>query len=106
MNKEEHIDMITELLIDFDEMGFAPTTTCPNAEEYAIKWRNDITKLIEEDRTNLAKQILQEVDDKLNELALDYYNAGKPTYYCVCEVIHHKVISKILKKYTGEQTNA
>lgn len=42
MNKQ--IDMITELLIDFDEMGFAPTTLCPNPEAYAIEWRKKLTE--------------------------------------------------------------
>ena len=43
---------ITDLLIDFDEMGFAPTTACPDPETYAIKWREKITseifKLVQE----------------------------------------------------------
>jgi regulator of replication initiation timing len=44
----ELIEYITDLLVDFDEMGFAPTTTCPNPEAYAIEWRNKITKAFEE----------------------------------------------------------
>lgn len=72
---------------------------------YSSKTLNEqLNDWIEELKREQAKQILQEADDKLNELALEYYNAGKQPYYCVCEVIHHKVISKILKKYTGEQT--
>ena len=35
---------ITDLLIEFDEMGFAPTTVCPNAEQYAIDWRERVRK--------------------------------------------------------------
>lgn len=35
---------ITDLLIEFDEMGFAPTTVCPNAEQYAIDWRDRVRK--------------------------------------------------------------
>ena len=30
---------IDELLVDFDEMGFAPTTLCENPDEYACKWK-------------------------------------------------------------------
>ena len=75
-----------------------------NSTVYTSKTLNQqMNDWIKELKREEAKQILQEVDDSLNELALEYYNAGKPTYYCVCEVIHHKVISKILKKYTGEQ---
>ena len=36
--------MIEDLLIEFDEMGFAPTTVCPNAEQYAIDWRERVLK--------------------------------------------------------------
>ena len=38
--------MIEDLLIEFDEMGFAPTTVCPNAEQYAIDWRERVRKEI------------------------------------------------------------
>ena len=34
--------MIDDLLIEFDEMGFAPTTVCPNPDEYAIEWREKV----------------------------------------------------------------
>lgn len=40
-------DSLTDLLIEFDEMGFAPTTLCPNPEEYAIEWRERVWKEIE-----------------------------------------------------------
>lgn len=35
---------IIDLLTEFDEMGFAPTTVCPNAEQYAIAWRERMRK--------------------------------------------------------------
>lgn len=47
MNKETQDDFITDLLIDFDEMGFIPTTLVPNPEEYAIEWRRKITQEID-----------------------------------------------------------
>lgn len=39
-NKTERT--ITDLLIEFDEMGFAPTTLCPNSEKHAIEWREKV----------------------------------------------------------------
>ena len=33
---------IEELLIDFDEMGFAPTTLCENPDEYAQDWKKQL----------------------------------------------------------------
>lgn len=44
----ELYDYIIDLLIDFDEMGFVPSVAVPNTEAYAIKWRDKITKAIEE----------------------------------------------------------
>ena len=33
---------IDELLIDFDEMGFVPTTLCENPDEYARDWEKQL----------------------------------------------------------------
>ena len=33
---------IDELLIDFDEMGFVPTTLCENPDEYARDWKKQL----------------------------------------------------------------
>ena len=33
---------IDELLIDFDEMGFVPTTLCENPDEYAQDWKKQL----------------------------------------------------------------
>ena len=35
---------IMDLLIEFDEMGFAPTTVCHNSEQYAIDWCERVRK--------------------------------------------------------------
>lgn len=32
-------NVMKNLLIDFDEMGFAPTTVCPNPDKYACEWK-------------------------------------------------------------------
>lgn len=43
---------ILELLVEFDEMGYAPTTVCPDPEGEARRWRaamlKEITELLEE----------------------------------------------------------
>lgn len=38
---------LTDLLIEFDEMGFCPTTVCPHPEQYAIEWKEQIVKEIQ-----------------------------------------------------------
>ena len=37
---------LTDLLIEFDEMGFSPTTVCPNPEQAAIEWKEQVVKEI------------------------------------------------------------
>ena len=47
---------IDELLVDFDEMGFAPTTLCENPDEYACKWKSQLLTEIEQLERELAKE--------------------------------------------------
>lgn len=35
---------ISDLLTEFDEMGFAPTTLHPDPDQYAIDWRDQVHK--------------------------------------------------------------
>lgn len=46
---------IYELLIDFDEMGFAPTTLCENPDEYACEWKRQLTDEIDRLKIHLAQ---------------------------------------------------
>ena len=61
-------DRITDLFIEFDEMGFIPTTLCPEPEEYAIEWRGKVWEEIEllkaenaalRERLNITKMALE-----------------------------------------------
>lgn len=40
-------DRLLDLLIEFDEMGFAPTTVCTDPEEFAVRWKEQLAKEIE-----------------------------------------------------------
>ena len=55
MTREE----IDNLFVDFDEMGFCPTTLCKNAEEYAIDWRNNMKEAIAKHETDLLKEFVE-----------------------------------------------
>ena len=51
---------LLNLLIEFDEMGFAPTTVCEDAEEYAKKWKNRVReafKALETENADLRERI-------------------------------------------------
>lgn len=61
---------LKDLLVEFDEMGFAPTTVCPNPDKYATEWRdrlvncvNDATKQAQTDVLNKLKTNLSKSDD-------------------------------------------
>ena len=77
---------IDELLIDFDEMGFVPTTLCENPDEYARDWKRQLLVEIKrlksenkqlktecallDDELRIARQdtidVLNKVKEKLN----------------------------------------
>lgn len=39
-------DRLLDLMIEFDEMGFAPTTVCDDAEGVAVKWKEQVVNEI------------------------------------------------------------
>jgi hypothetical protein len=91
-------------------------------KEYHKKWRNSnkdkwneymrkyyanrTLKKISTERSalerKLAREIIDEMDNALHDMAMEYHNAGHPEYFAVCEMVHHKVIRPIEKKYTEE----
>lgn len=53
-----------------------------------------------------ASEVITEIDNALHDMAMEYHAAGHPEYFAVCEMVHHKVITPIEKKYTeGRKTN-
>lgn len=57
---------IEDLLVEFDEMGFAPTTPCENPEEYARAWKRQLIREIERLKAELVKEFA-EVDNMFKE---------------------------------------
>ena len=58
---------IDELLIDFDEMGFVPTTLCENPDEYARDWKKQLLVEIKrlKDKNRQLKTECALLDDEL-----------------------------------------
>ena len=52
--------------------------------------------------SDVAREIFEEIDDALHNMAMEYANANHKDYFAVCEMVHHKVIRPIEKKYTEE----
>lgn len=110
-NEEKQIDIITELLIDFDEMGFAPTTTVPNPEAYAIEWRNKITEELKCYRkaSEVARDVIDEIQSKIQIMVssikaqeeignISEFNGGAKT---TLEIVF-KDLTELKKKYESE----
>lgn len=58
-------ERLTDLFVEFDEMGFSPTTVCPNPEEYAIEWREKVRAefaRIETENTELRARLEKAVE--------------------------------------------
>ena len=53
-------------------------------------------------KRNVAREIIEEIDDSLHKMATEYVDAGHPIYFAICEMVHHKVIRPIEKKYESE----
>ena len=91
MNKQ--IDIITDLLVDFDEMGFFPTTLCPDPDAYAIEWRNKMADALNGYRTELAREIFAEIEKAIYHLETPI---GKYL------VINSGRLAELKKKYESE----
>ena len=58
-------DRLLDLMIEFDEMGFAPTTVCEDPEEYANKWKDRVweeVKALKAENSELRERIENAVE--------------------------------------------
>lgn len=88
---------IEDLLIDFDEMGFAPTTLCENPDEYAREWREQLVAEIERLKTenerfeNNMKSVLEiEKENVRKETAKSIYEKAKFVVDITRDLMHGK----------------
>lgn len=63
-NTPQHLK---DLLIEFDEMGFAPTTVCPNPDKYATEWRDRLVNCVNNATKQAQIDVLNEVRERLTE---------------------------------------
>lgn len=68
MNRDE----INDLLTDFDEMGFCPTTLVHNPEEYAINWRYNMRKAIIKHEQDTLKEFVEWQAKQYKDLYYEY----------------------------------
>jgi hypothetical protein len=77
MEEKKLTDEQEDLLIEFDEYGFAPTITMPNAEEYAKAWKNTLIDMFQRLNFLQAEQKaeierLTEYNENLNGMCLEF----------------------------------
>lgn len=72
MTKQKIID---DLLTDFDEMGFCPTTLTVNAEGYARQWRDNMRNAIINHEQDTLKAFVEHIKDRFNILIKDQHCA-------------------------------
>lgn len=65
---------LENISVKFDEMGFVPTTCCPNKEKHFIEWFNiEITKILKDlDKLDKVKVIIKLIKEKIENARLDY----------------------------------
>lgn len=86
---------IEDLLIDFDEMGFAPTTICPNPDEYACEWK---MKLVAEINRQQAKIEALKMDNNQLESDIIIANNNYEHIKGIWENDHQK-LSQVIAKW-------
>ena len=71
----------------------------PNPKEHPS---HQLARLLVKDGYCKASELIAEIDNALHDMATEYANSRHPDYFAVCEMVHHKVIRPIERKYTGE----
>ena len=100
-------DRLLDLMIEFDEMGFAPTTTCTDPEEFAVRWKEQVLKEIERfeaENAALRKQVSEMImppcalGDTLYTPSFyfgdRYDDAGNAVHTCGWQITETKVDEK------------
>ena len=97
MTKQEQIEEIASVVI-----GAVIRANSTNIKEFLNNLYDAGYRKAEEVRKETAKEILDEIDNALHDLAMSYADRGHKDYFAVCEYVQLKVISKIAKKYSVE----
>lgn len=94
---------IDNLLIEFDEMGFAPTNFCDAPEAKAKLWKSALVYEIElllDEHAVIRKKAIEEFAEKLQkELPCRDYTFDGITYSMVLTSNIKYVIDKLLKEF-------
>jgi hypothetical protein len=75
---------IVDLLVEFDEMGFCPTTTCPFQHNYAMEWKKKLLEAVDKlnferkDAINECNKVYDDLSKELDRLKKIIKDNGLP----------------------------
>ena len=96
--KRKMIDCLYDLLIEFDEMGFAPTTVCEDPEGYAKKWKDRVweaVRTLEAENAALRERLEKAVELREPRITVDHWGG-------LYEVVHDEV-KTVVEAYETQQ---
>ena len=70
-----------------------------HTDEFKLPTDNSC-KMFDAEDSEVARKVIDDIDDALHKMATEYVYAGHPEYYAVCEMVYHKVLRPTEKKYT------
>lgn len=91
---------IDNLLIEFDEMGFAPTNVCDDPEGKAKLWKSALVYeigLLLDEHAAIRKKTVEEFAEKLKAKVLDKTCINKDFNINISDI--YKMIEETLKEY-------
>lgn len=100
-DEKPKIGGMLDLIVEFDEMGFAPTTVCPNPEDYAGAFRNRIINCNEEEIKQAQIDILNRLKGKLEDYedhCLEMHDWQGQTAINECEKYIDEIIKEIRER--------
>ena len=108
MNKSRRYPVaIDDLLIEFDEMDYAPTNLCEDPVKEAIAWKNrlrDELDLLLDEKNTIERRAVEEFAEKLKKVVFEQGNPYNVPYEEFSQAnVLFMVIDDILKEYKDEQ---
>lgn len=91
---------IDNLLVDFDEMGFVPTTLCENPEEYAREWKRQLVSEIE--RLKEENEYPDRTDEERYQEAEANVRAGIVSGNTSCHWCEDIICKKAVKEFADK----
>lgn len=104
MNKSKRYPVaIDDLLIEFDEMDYAPTNLCEDPQKEAIAWkdrlRHELDLLLDE-KSVIERRAVEEFAEKLKKLVFEQGNPYNVPYEEFSQAnVLFMVIDELLKEY-------